>query len=131
MTALTGFRLLTPPVLSRSAVLRDEPLRTDVDRQLRGWNAARVVVVDDKGRTPVDWGSAAPPTGPWDSVRNRDAHLRTRPTSGDRPSDDAVLLGEADGVQYWAVRGQADVAAGEGSVEWADLRTPGAALDAL
>ena len=131
MTALTGFRLLTPPILSRSAVLRDEPLRTDVERQLRGWHAARLVVVDDKGRTPVDWGGGEPPTGPWDSVRDRAAHLRTRPTRGDTPPESAVLLGEADDVQYWAVRGQPDLAAGDDPGEWADLRTAGAALDAL
>ena len=29
MTAFTGFRLLTPPILSRSAVLRDERVQED------------------------------------------------------------------------------------------------------
>jgi NAD+ diphosphatase len=122
-----SFPLIAPPVLSRSAVLRDEPLRLDADRQLRGWPSARLVVVDDKGRTPVDWGAGGPPEGPWDTVTEDGARLRTRPTSGDAPPPDAVLLGEADGVAYWAVRREA----GEDQGEWADLRTAGAALDAL
>jgi NAD+ diphosphatase len=125
------FPLLAPPVLSRSAVLRDEPLRTDVDRQVRGWPAARLVVVDDKGRTPVDWGAVGAPSGPWDTVTEGGARLRTRPTRGDLPAPDAVLLGEADDVAYWAVRGQPDLGAGDDPAEWADLRTAGAALDAL
>jgi NAD+ diphosphatase len=131
MSAPTGFRLLTPPVLSRSAVLRDEPLRTDVERQHRGWHKAQLVVVDERGRTPVDWDGGSPPIGPWDAVHGLVASLRTRPTTGDTPPDDAVLLGEAEGVQYWAVRGQPDLAAGEDPADWADLRTSGAALDAL
>ncbi len=125
------FPLLAPPVLSRSAVLRDEPLRTDVDRQVRGWPSARLVVVDDKGRTPVDWGAVGPPSGPWDTVTEDGARLRTRPTSGDLPAPDAVLLGEADDVAYWGMRGQPDLGAGDDPAEWADLRTAGAALDAL
>jgi NAD+ diphosphatase len=128
---VSSFPLIAPPVLSRSAVLRDEPLRIDVERQVAGWPAARLVVVDDKGRTPVDWGPQGPPSGPWDTVRDETARLRTRPTTGDTPSPDAVLLGEADGVAYWAVRGQPDLAAGDDLSEWADLRTAGAALDAL
>jgi NAD+ diphosphatase len=122
-----SFPLIAPPVLSRSAVLRDEPLRLDVDRQLREWPSARLVVVDDKGRTPVDWGATGRPAGPWDAVTENGARLRTSPTSGDTPPADAVLLGEADGVAYWGVRREA----GEDQGEWADLRTAGAALDAL
>ena len=34
------FELLDPPVLSRSAVLRDERLRYDVARQGAGWPSA-------------------------------------------------------------------------------------------
>ncbi len=40
-----------------------------------------------------------------------------------------MLLGEADGVAYRAVRG--DLAMGDDPAEWTDLRTAGAALDAL
>ncbi|WP_219412994.1 NAD(+) diphosphatase [Pseudonocardia nigra] len=121
------FTLLDPPVLSRSAVLRDEPLRTDAQRQVAGWPAARLVLIDEKGRAPVDWGTAGPPDGPWDAATREWARLRTRPTAGELPPPDAVLLGEADGVAYWAMR--SSDGADEG--DWADLRTAGAALDDL
>jgi NAD+ diphosphatase len=127
-----AFGLIAPPVLSRSAVFRDETLRFDVERQVTGWPMARLVVVDDKGRTPIDWGGATPPTGPWDRMGGGDgARLHTRPTCGDLPPDDAVLLGEADDVAYWAVRGQPDLVAGDDPGQWSDLRSAGAALDAL
>jgi NAD+ diphosphatase len=143
---LTGeFALLGPPVLSRSAVVRDEPLRTDTERQVSGWPAARLVVVDSEGRTPVEW--AVRPDGPrgdapgWDAATGEGARLRTRPTTGNVPAKDAVLLGEHDGTAYWAVRGSIDVgneeplagssSGGADAAEWVDLRMAGAALDAL
>ena len=42
-----------------------------------------------------------------------------------------MLLGEADGVAYWAVRDPAELVPGEDPVDRADLRSAGAALDAL
>jgi len=45
-----------------------------------------------------------------------------------------VLLGEADGTAYWAVRGEPDPFGSEprdDEANWADLRTTGAVLDAL
>lgn len=107
------FELAAPPVLSRSAVLRDEPLRTDTARQVAGWPKARLVVVDERGRTPVV-----------DSAGG--AVLQTRPSTGDTPPEGAVLLGEAEGVAYWAVRGP--VEPGEDAQ---DLRMVGGLLDAL
>jgi NAD+ diphosphatase len=124
------FTLLGPPVLSRSAVERDEPLRTNTERQIAGWPQARLVVVDARGRTPVDW-EGGPPQGGWDAVTGGGARLRTRPSTGDTPSDGAVLLGEGAGMAYWAVRGEPDLAAGEAPGEWLDLRMAGAALDSL
>ncbi|WP_300009423.1 NAD(+) diphosphatase [Pseudonocardia sp.] len=130
-----GFDLLGPPVLSRSAVLRDEPLRTDTARQTAGWAAAQLVVVDDAGRTPVVWdtepaaGFQVTDAGSWDVGGG--ARLRTRPTTGDAPPAGAVLLGERDGIAYWAVRGGPDLVAGDDPSEWADLRMTGAVLDAL
>lgn len=128
MGTASGFQLLAPPVLSRSAVDRGEPLRADVARQRSGWSRARLVVVDRMGRTPVDW------SGP--GVR-----LRTRPATeltAAGPPEGAVLLGEAAGVAYWAVRGEAvELIGGEtgwsdpAEREWADLRTVGSELDAL
>jgi NAD+ diphosphatase len=117
-TRPVGFGLLDPPVLSRSAVLRDEPLRTDTARQLAGWSTARLVVVDERGRTPVD------------VADDGTATLRLRPTTGDAPSEGAVLLGEADGIAYWGIRGEPDLAADD-PAEWRDLRTAGADLDPL
>jgi NAD+ diphosphatase len=117
-TSAVDFGLVDVPVLSRAAVLRDEPLRKDTARQVAGWSTARLVVVDERGRTPV--AVAADGT----------ATLRTRPTAGDTPPDDAVLLGEADGVAYWGMRGEADPATDD-PADWRDLRTTGADLDAL
>jgi NAD+ diphosphatase len=59
------------------------------------------------------------------------AHLVTMPTTGDAPPADAVLLGEADGTAYWAVRQHGELVPGEDPTTLADLRTAGAALDAL
>jgi NAD+ diphosphatase len=128
--AVARFELLGPPVLSRSAVPRDESLRRDVARQRAGWPTARLVVVDEAGRTPVEW-TGRPPEGPWGMDTDGTAHLVTMPTTGDTPPADAVLLGEADGTAYWAVRQHGELVPGEDPTTLADLRTAGAALDAL
>jgi NAD+ diphosphatase len=137
------FGLLDPPVLSRSTVRRDEMQRTDLDAQLRGWSTARLVIVDAEGRTPVEWDGDGPPAGGWDLMDGSGAHLRTSPTSGDAPTEGAVLLGETDGVAYWAIRGEPEVgpngvtstaeryAASPDQGDRVDLRTAGSALDAL
>jgi NTP pyrophosphohydrolases containing a Zn-finger, probably nucleic-acid-binding len=132
------FTLLDPPVLSRWAVDRDEPLRTDTARQVACWPTARVVVVDAEGRTPVEWrdgpaagGFEAGDTVTWDAAAGSGGRLRTRPSTGDAPPDGAVLLGERDGTAYWAVRGAIDLVAGDDPSDWVDLRTAGVALDAL
>ncbi|WP_218601846.1 NAD(+) diphosphatase [Pseudonocardia abyssalis] len=130
-----NFDLLVEPVLSRSAVDRDEPLRTDTARQVAGWPSAQLVVVDAEGRTPVVWdtepdaGFRVGDAGSWDVGGG--ARLKTRATTGDVPPPDAVLLGERDGVAYWGVRGKPDLVAGDDPTEWADLRMTGAVLDAL
>jgi NAD+ diphosphatase len=124
------FGLLRPPVLSRSAVLRDEALRHDIARQRAGWSAARVLVVDADGRVPVTWTGRAP-EGPWGMDTDGTARLVTVSATGDAPPEEAVLLGEADGVAYWAVRNPTELVPGEDPVDRADLRSAGAALDAL
>jgi NAD+ diphosphatase len=134
-----SFRLTDPPVLSRGVAARDEPLRLDADRQKAGWAGARVVVVDERGRTPVSWDAA--PRGrfdegdgaSWDVATGAGATLRTKPAAdvAAAPPEDAVLLGEAEGVAYWALRGAPDLVAGDDPSEWADLRTAGVELDAL
>jgi NAD+ diphosphatase len=124
------FDLLAPPVLSRTAMLRDEPLRYDVARQCAGWPTARLVVVDAACRVPVAWDGRRP-EGPWGMDSDGTAHLVTMPTTGTEPPADAVLLGEADGTAYWALRDPTDLVPGEDPVDRADLRTAGAALDDL
>jgi NAD+ diphosphatase len=124
------FDLLGPPVLSRSTALRDEPLRHDVARQCAGWPTARLLVVDADGRVPIAWTGRAP-EGPRGMDTDGTARLVTVPTTGDSPPAEAVLLGEAEGTAYWAVRASGDPVPGEDPVSRADLRTAGAALDAL
>ncbi|MCT2587346.1 NAD(+) diphosphatase [Actinophytocola gossypii] len=126
------FQLSGPPTLSRSTVDRNEPVRTDPGRLAELWTTGRVILLDEKGRTPV---------GP-DATS-----LATRPASAvadERPAD-AHLLGEHEGVGYWAVHrpmtlregvaspdsawGRWTGAASEDGEEWHDLRTIGALLD--
>ncbi|MCF7551064.1 MULTISPECIES: NAD(+) diphosphatase [Pseudonocardia] len=134
-----SFRLIQPPVLSRGTVARDEPLRLDADRQKAGWATARVVVVDEKGRTPVSWDTAPGAhfaegdAAGWDAASGSGVTLRTKPATdiAPAPPEDAVLLGEAEGVAYWAVRGRPDLVAGDDPSEWSDLRAVGGELDAL
>ncbi|MHA6796487.1 NAD(+) diphosphatase [Pseudonocardia bannensis] len=126
-------------MLSRTTVLRDEPLRMDADRQRAGWATAQLVVVDEQGRTPVTWESGpagefrAGDAGSWDAAAGSGGRLRTRPAieHAAAPPADAILLGEADGVAYWAVRGRPNLIEGDDPSEWADLRACGADLDAL
>lgn len=133
---MTDFELLAPPMLSRTAVFRDETLRTDLARQEAGWPGARLVVVDDQGRTPVDWDTSTESfeegdAASWDVAKGTGATLKTRATTGATPTEGAVLLGESEGVAYWAIRGRPDLVAGDDPSEWADLRMTGTALDAL
>ncbi|MGH3977742.1 MAG: NAD(+) diphosphatase [Pseudonocardiaceae bacterium] len=109
---MTGYGLLSPPLLSRSTVERSEPVRADRARQQQLWPAARVLLLDPYGRTPV-----------------RDGVLVLRPAVeiADEPPAEAVLLGESAGTVYWAVPGdRAGQVAGE---HWRDLRGCGAELD--
>jgi len=121
------FRLAELPRLSRSTVDRDEQVRTEPARLVELWRDGRVILLDSLGRTPVLPGGTA---------------LAVRPASGDLPAD-AVLLGQHDGVGYWALphdeelrEGEPDAAWGRwaGGIsadgeEWHDLRVAGAALD--
>ncbi|TCP56080.1 NAD+ diphosphatase [Tamaricihabitans halophyticus] len=124
------FQLGAVPTLSRSTVVRDEQLRQDAERLTAQWNDSWVVVVDKLGRTPV---------------RDGGGSLALRPAAefGSAPPADVVLLGEQDGVAYWATHGSDDApvdlaefgrrgwdppAPGDGET-WADLRGVGAVLD--
>ncbi|RKT52712.1 NAD(+) diphosphatase [Saccharothrix australiensis] len=124
-----SFELVELPALSRFTVDRREQLRGDAERIAQLWPKARVLTVDGQGRT---------------LVADRGTRLVDRPAVefGDEPPDDAVLLGERDGVAYWAVPvagDETEVAAPAGRVwarpeltdepQWLDLRTCGALLD--
>lgn len=86
------FQLDELPALSRSTVDRQEGLRSDPGRLRENWADARVVVLDDNGRTPVRVGETA--------VATRAATL-----FGTRPPDTAMFLGRTAATDYWAVTG--------------------------
>ena len=93
-----GFPIAVP-VLSRTSADRSEDLR-DADRTLHAWPRARVLTVDESGRTPV--------RAQGDAVT-----LDHRPARdlGAVPPPDAVLLGTVEipdtlPVDYWAVPGE-------------------------
>jgi len=125
---VSQFQLAGVPRLSRSTVDRNESVRTDAAQLAKLWATGRVIVVDGKGRTPVRAGAT---------------ELATRPTAGELPAD-ALLLGELDGVGYWALYTDQELregvpspdsawglwtgAASEDGEEWHDLRTVGALL---
>ena len=115
-----GFPIAVP-VLSRTSSDRSEDLR-DADRTQQAWPAARVLTVDESGRTPV---------------RSSDdgVTLDHRPARdlGPVPPPDAVLLGtvetlDAGAVDYWAVPG--DVVDGEALWTVPATDPPAAADDA-
>lgn len=127
---MTGFPLGEVPPLSRSTVDRDEAVRVDSARLAELWARGRVILVDRKGRTPV-----LP-----DASR-----LLDRPAEGEAAPEPAVLLGERDGVGYWALPHNEELTEGTpppaGSwtlvpggtaadgVQWHDLRSIGGLLD--
>ncbi|MBB4685996.1 NAD(+) diphosphatase [Amycolatopsis jiangsuensis] len=126
------FALGALPTLSRSTVDRQETLRTNPERLAVKWPEARVVLLDDTGRTPVTEGGSALAT-------------RKAVDFGAEPPLDAVFLGEWEDVDYWSmpgrIEGDADtvrMAGSWGVVEevprvdgeiWVDLRGYGDQLD--
>ena len=85
------FTLIDLPLLSRSAVDRQELLVNDTVKQAQLWPSGRVLLLDDAGRV---------------TVRGRATELVFTPASSiaDTPPAGAVLLGEQDGVGYWGMR---------------------------
>ena len=116
-----NLQLVEPPWLSRGAVDRAESLRLDSERLLSGWHKARVVVVDAKDRAAIRHESAGA------------LMLVTKPAIdfGTEPPHGAVLLGEQDGVAFWAVRGAPSLIDGDDPSQWRDLRSSGADLDGM
>ena len=86
-----SFDLVGLPALSRFTIDRSEPLRGDAEKLAALWPKARMIVVDTRGRTLV-------------SDRGTQVVDRPAPEFGDQPPVNAVLLGEQDGVAYWACR---------------------------
>ncbi len=123
-----SFDLVGLPALSRSTIDRGEPLRGDDEKLAALWPKARMIVVDTRGRT---------------LVADRGTRLADRSAVefGDLPPVNAVLLGEQDGVAWFAVLMPAE----EGEAlppsrawgppdltdepQWLDLRQAGATLD--
>ncbi|ADP83148.1 NAD(+) diphosphatase [Pseudofrankia inefficax] len=128
-----AFGLIEPPPLASATLIRDEFLRLDTARQQAGWAKAQVVVLDATGRTPVEL--PAPPAvrrpGELGDAGDGRARLVTRPATelGDTPPPAAVLLGEADGVLYWAQR--VEPAEPAGDARWLSLFTVGGELAPL
>lgn len=126
------FQLDALPTLSRSTVDRQEQLRTNPERLATRWPDARVLLLDDTGRTPVAEGSSC---------------LATRKAQdfGSAPPADAVFLGEWQDIDYWSLPGSPEgdpetvrMAGSWGIVEevpridgeiWVDLRGYGDLLD--
>jgi NAD+ diphosphatase len=126
------FVLGAAPMLSRATVDRDDGSRVDAARLAGLWRRGRVILVDRKGRSPV----LEDGTG-----------LRDRQADGIAadPPERAVLLGEDDGVGYWAVPVNEELTEGtrpppdswgiwlggtaRDGEQWHDLRSVGALLD--
>jgi NAD+ diphosphatase len=123
----TPFRLTGEPVLSRATVRRDEDAALDdPDRRSALWAAGRVLPVDQFGCAPM---------------RGNPVALAYRSPAA-QPPEDAVLIGERDGIGYWAMpitradaqppdwrRVWSGLVASDDE-QWVDLRAVGALLDA-
>jgi NAD+ diphosphatase len=126
------FELLSTPLLSRSTVDRQEPLVDDTETQAKLWPEGRLLVLDQAGCVPVRGDGA-------ELVFRRTADL------ADGPNPDVVLLGQQDGVGYWATRIRREDGApadavnswrvwegsrgdADGPEQWLDLRGAGGTL---
>lgn len=89
------FQLGRLPTLSRSTVDRQEALRTNPERLRARWPSAQVMLLDEKLRTPVREGESV--------LATRKAVL-----FGDAPPEEALFLGEWQGVDYWSLPGEPD-----------------------
>lgn len=102
------FELLQTPVLSRSTLDRAEELRKDTAALKQGWETARLLRVDPRGRIRLN---------------DQGLVLEAAIDSAAEPLASAVFVGIADGIHLWALR-DADLQETSG-----DLRFVGAQLD--
>jgi NAD+ diphosphatase len=126
---VSPFELLGQPLLSRATVNRQEPLLDDPERQAKLWPDGRLLLVDGAGCVPV-------------RAAGTELVYRRAGDLAETPPPEAVLIGEQDGIGYWALRhdreGQADVPAWRvwaapaptDEEQWLDLRSVGALLGA-
>lgn len=125
---MTHFELVRTPSFAGAALVRDEALRRNVGNQKKGWSRARVLVVDEELRLPVRGPSGVGPAGDG-------PQLWTCPATevAASPPADALLLGEVDGVAYWALRGEPGQAAAAAAqdVRWLNPHAIGGELGAL
>lgn len=124
---MTLFQLDGPPLLSRATLRRAEPLLGDAVAQAKLWPDGKLLVVDQAGAVRVRSGALC-----YDRAGD---FAETAPT-------DAVLLGEQDGVGYWAVRQVRETGEDKPTwrvwegpqpgdeEQWLDLRAVGALLGA-
>jgi NAD+ diphosphatase len=122
------FLLTGRPVLSRGTVRRDEDSALDDPERLSAlWSAGQVLHIDQFGSAPV---------------RTDPIALAYQSPEGDTPPERAVLIGERDGIGYWALSITRDdvqppdwrrmwrgIGASD-QAQWVDLRSVGALLDA-
>jgi NAD+ diphosphatase len=119
------FELLEKPLLSRATVNRQEPLLGDPEQQSKLWSEGRLLLMDKAGAVPARAGELV---------------YQQAGDTADAPPADAVLVGEEDGIGYWAQRVDRDGQADERRVwdppeltddeQWLDLRALGALLGA-
>ncbi|MDT3440531.1 MULTISPECIES: NAD(+) diphosphatase [unclassified Pseudofrankia] len=141
---MSGFGLVRPPALASATVLREELFRLDIGRQQESWATARVVILDDEGRStialparpraqrPEEIGGAPEASPPADADAVARLVTRSGVSVAASPSTDAVLLGEADGTVYWALRAdRADRAEEVAKARWLNLATVGGELPGL
>ena len=85
-----AFAFQTPPLLSQAVFDRADHLRDDAERLAAGWARAQVLLVDERGRYPVDATGALR----WTSAVD----------VGAQPVADAVFLGVLGETDLWALR---------------------------